>query len=180
MRTFKFFWEAHKWVGIVGALFLINIAATGFLLLIKKKAAWIQAPLLEGAPGGVHDYAPLSEIYRALFALGHPDFKSEADIDRIDFRPGDRVHRVHSVHNYTEIQVCAVTARVMDIGVRRSDFFEQLHDGSWYAEWMHAYLMPLVAVSLLFLAGTGIYLWTRPLVRRRQIRRRVASAKVDS
>lgn len=175
MRTHKFIWETHKWIGIVLAIFYVNLAVTGFLLLIKKKHDWIQPAEQTPAAGEFHEFVTLQEVVAEVLNAGHPDFKSVEDIDRIDVRPGKRIHKVISVHNYTEMQVDAVTGEILSVAKRRSDFFEKLHDGSWYADRVHDWVMPVVAVGLLTLSITGLYLWYVPWRKRRQIRRRRAA-----
>jgi len=77
----------------VGFILLLS-ATTGFLLLLKKDYAWIQPPVIKGQAGPVERLQPLQAVYDAVFALGLPAFRSEADIARIDFRPAQRVHKV--------------------------------------------------------------------------------------
>ena len=48
MKSFKLFWTAHKWTGIVLAIVFASTAVTGFLLLVKKEFAWIQPPTNTG------------------------------------------------------------------------------------------------------------------------------------
>ena len=94
---------------------------------------------------------------------------------RVDFRPGKRVHKVRSVHNHAEMQVDAVTGEILNVAWRPSDLLENLHDGSFFSDTAHAWLMPIVAVGLLFLSGSGIYLWLSPIFRKRKRRRRRAN-----
>ncbi len=55
MATFKFFWKAHRWTGIVVAAVVVTSTVTGFMLLLKKRIDWIQPPTLQGAAGGAED-----------------------------------------------------------------------------------------------------------------------------
>ena len=172
MQTYKFFWDTHKWTGIVLSLVFVMIAVTGFLLLIKKDHAWIQPPTQEGAEGSVEDFLPLDQMFAKVFAEGHPDFQSMDDIDRVDFRPGKRVHKVRSVHNHSEIQVDAVTGAILSVDTRTSDLLEQIHDGSFFGDWAHDWFMPVVPFALLFLVGSGLYLWLAPKIRKARNRRK--------
>ena len=98
------------------------------------------------------------------------------DVDRVDFRPGRRVFKVQSVHGHAEIQVCAVTGNVLHVDVRRSDLLEDIHDGSFFGEWVHSWLMPLACLGLAFLAFSGLWLWIEPKVRKRRRNRRAGGA----
>ncbi len=168
MRLFKFFWTTHKWTGIILAFVFLYMSTTGFLLLIKKRNHWIQPPTKRGAEGELEDFITLQRLVDVVRAQNHPDFTSLEDIERIDFRPGKRVFRVHSEHHYAEIQVCAVTGKVLNVSWRPSDLFEDIHDGSFFAGWYHDWAMLGVSAGLLFLAISGWWLWLDPIVRKRR------------
>jgi uncharacterized iron-regulated membrane protein len=166
-RRYKFFWSTHKWTGIIASLILLNLSVTGILLLVKKRFEWIQPPTQKGVEGNAEDFITISKLVEVVLSEDHPAFQSFADIDRVDFRPGKRVHKVRSVHDHAEIQVDAVTGEVLEVDWRPSDLIESLHDGSFFGGWVHDYLMPMVAVSLMFLVGSGLYLWLSPWWKKR-------------
>ncbi len=171
MRLFKFFWQAHKWVGIVLAAWVILLSVTGFLLLIKKKVEWIQpSTQRDSEPAAVESFIDNQRLFEIVFAENHPDFQTLGDIDRIDFRPGKAVFKVRSTHHDTEIQVGAVTGKVLSTATRRSDLIERIHDGSFFADYVHEYLSPAVAICLAFLACSGLWIWLEPVLRRRRRR----------
>lgn len=168
MRFFRTLWLLHRWIGVGTGFVLLLSAGTGLLLLLKKDFAWIQPPTAAGAPGPVTALRTLPEVYDAVFALGLPEFRTEADISRIDFRPERRIHKVISIHGHAEVQVCATTLKVHPPGIRRSDWLEQLHDGSWFGAWAHGLVMPAAASGLLFLGLSGYVMWIWPRIRRRR------------
>lgn len=170
MKTFKFFWNTHKWAGIIAALIIANISITGFLLLIKKQSDWIQPPTMKGAEGGVESFITNQRLFEIVFNSGHEDFRTLDDIDRIDFQPNKRVFKVRSNHNWSEIQVDAVNGEILSVDIRRSDLIEQLHDGQLIGGWFHGWVMPAVAVTLLFLIFSGLWMWIEPMVKRRKRR----------
>jgi len=170
---YKVFRDTHKWTGIILAVVLINLSVTGFLLLLKKDFDWIQPPTRKGAAGEIAHFITVQQLFSVVFAQDHPDFRSLEDIDRIDFRPGKRVHKVRSVHGNSEMQIDAVTGEVLGIATRNSDLIENLHDGSFFGRPAWRWLMPATAIGVLFLTASGLYLWIQPLWRRRQRRRRV-------
>ena len=176
MATFKFFWKAHRWTGIVVAAVVLASSGTGFLLLLKKRVDWIQPPTLQGAAGGADEFITMQQLLDVVHAQDNPDFATLADIDRIDFRPDDRVFKVISKHHQSELQVCAVTGRVMSTGRRRSDLLEDIHDGSFWAGWWHDWAMPLFGVGLVFMTGSGLWMWIEPTLRRRKRRRGVGAS----
>lgn len=178
MTSFKFFWTTHKWTGIIVAIVLLNMALSGFLLLMKKKFDWIQPPTMtgqKGETGTYRDFISTEHLFDLVLAQDHPDFQSLEDIDRVDFRPGRRVFKVRSEHHLAEMQIDAVSGEVLHQHMkRRSDFLESLHDGSFYGEWAHEWLMPATSICLVFLICSGLYLWIEPTIRKRRRKKRKA------
>lgn len=162
MRVFRSIWLLHRWLGIAAGLVLLVTASTGLLLLIKKDYAWIQPKSMKCAEGSVEELQSLQNVYQAVLALGLPQFAGEDDIERIDFRPDKRLFKVISRHEHCEVQVCAISLRTSGTGERRSDWLESLHDGSWFGDFAHNRLMPVVAIILLYLAASGYVMWLFP------------------
>jgi uncharacterized iron-regulated membrane protein len=171
MRLFKFFWNTHKWTGIILSVVLANIAVSGFLLLIKKDYDWIQPTTQSGVQGSPEDFLCIDQVLERTYATGHQAFRWIDDIDRIDFRPGKRVHKIHSKHDHWEIQVDAVNGAILSTATRTSDWLEQLHDGSLFGAWVHDWAMPAVPFGLLFMIGSGLFLWLAPKWRRQRNKR---------
>ena len=176
MNSFRLFWNTHKWLGVCASAFLVLIAGTGFLLLLKKEFSWIQPPTQVGSPGTLAEFISVEEAWQRCVASGHPDFRTEDDLDRIDVRPGKRVYKVRSVHNHSEIQVDAISGAILSREERVSDWLESLHDGSWFGKPVHDYLMPLVPICVFFLVFSGYFLWLQPIYKRRYRRRQRAKA----
>ena len=172
MGLYQFFRRTHKWAGILLSLVFLNMAVTGILLLQKKKFSCIQPPTRTGAEGQIEDFIPTSRLFEIIFSRGGPDFRTLDDIDRIDFRPGNRVFKVLSKHNYAEIQIDAVTGKILSSDWRPSDLLEDLHDGSYYADSMHDVFMPAAGAGLLFLILSGLYLWLSTWLRKRRQKRK--------
>jgi uncharacterized iron-regulated membrane protein len=162
VTVFRTLWLLHRWLGVTAGLVFIVTAASGFLLLQKKHYDWLQPAVVQGAEGPPEKLQPLAAVYGAVFALGLPQFRSEEDIARVDFRPSQRVHKVVSKHDDLEVQVCAITLRTSDAKPRRSDWLERLHDGSFWCDAMHDWGMPAAALILLYLASSGYVMWLWP------------------
>ena len=172
MQTYKFFWKTHKWVGILLSLVFLNIAVSGILLLKKKDFAWIQPPTMTGTEGTVEDFIDTQRLFEIVFSQSNANFRNIDDVDRVDFRPGKRVFKVRSKHKYAEIQVDAVTGGILSVDSRASDLLETLHDGSYFAESVHAILMPVTGGGLILLSISGLYLWLATWMRKRRHKRK--------
>lgn len=168
MKMYKLARKTHKWLGIVLSLILCNISVTGLLLLEKKEYEWIQPSTRTGTEGTINDLINMQQVFKVAFAQGHESFQGLEFIDRVDFRPDERVFKVRSQKNYMEMQIDAVSGAVLSISTRRSDLYESLHDGSFFGIFMHGKLMPTVAMANLTLVVTGLYLWLNPKLKRKK------------
>ncbi len=168
MKHYRFNRTIHKWFGVIFAVVLLNISITGLLLLEKKNFDWIQPATQKGSEGGVGQFITNQQLFEAVLSQKHKDFPSMEDVDRVDFRPGKRVFKVRSKHNYSEIQVDAITGEILGIAARNSDKIEALHDGSMFGGFVYRYLMPAVAVITIILTVTGLYLWLAPVIKRQR------------
>lgn len=177
MRGFRWFWNTHRWTGLtLGAIFALT-AVTGVLLLLKKEFHYLQPPTQKGTPGAITSFLSVDDITRAVLAEGHPQFQSADDIDRIDVRPSKYVFKVRAKREDAEIQVCATTGRILSVDVRRSDFLERLHDGSWIGDGYKTFAMPLAGLGLLYLVFSGYWIWGQPKLARAKRRRRARASE---
>ena len=63
---------------------------------------------------------------------------------------------------------------MLSLEYRRSDLFEQIHDGSFFADWIKTFVFLPVGVVLLVLWATGIWLFLEPYLKRWQRKKRRA------
>lgn len=163
----------HRWVGILTSLFMVMMAFTGLLLAWKKKFDWIQPPTQKGSQyESMTEIAPLHLIAQAVFDQGIPELQSQKDFDRFELHADKRIFKVTSKEGFHEVQVDAKEARVLSVAKRNDQFLEKVHDMSFFAEWTHAYLLPTVAISLMVLGLSGIYMFFVPIFRRWQFKRK--------
>jgi uncharacterized iron-regulated membrane protein len=163
--------KSHAWAAIIIAIPLILVVATGLLLQVKKHVTWVQPTELRGRGGDPS--LTMEQILAACRAVPESPIQSWSDIDRIDMRPNKGMMKIKA-WDHTEIQLDARTGEVLQVGYRRSDIIESLHDGSWFGEWMKLGLFLPVGLSLGILWFTGVYLFFYPrwIKWRRRHRRR--------
>ncbi|MGI8924986.1 MAG: PepSY domain-containing protein [Fimbriimonadales bacterium] len=164
---YHFIRTGHRWVGIIAALFLATIAVTGFLLATKDTFGWVKPPTHDGQKiQGLADVVSVDKAASAAFALNIPELKTCDDIDRIDYRPNKNVFKIVSVRGYHEVQVDGKTGKVLNVAHRIDQLAEDIHDLSYFADWMHLYWLPVVAIGLITLSITGVAIFVTPIVRR--------------
>ncbi len=166
----------HRWLGIIGALALISIASTGFLLATKDTFGWVKPKTHSGeAMGELSEVVSLDTAAESAFALGIPELRSHADIERIDYRPEKNVFKIVSLRGYHEVQVCGKTGEVLNVAKRVDQIAEDIHDLRYFSEKLHLIGSPAIAVLLFGLGVTGVTIFFVPVVRRWRYRRRKAS-----
>ncbi len=156
--------------------FFILVAVTAVLLGWKKNSDGVLLPhTLEslvsdpGKPIGID-----SVQYLAVRALEQEHPRVSPAIDRLDVRPEKGVVKVTFQEHYWEVQIDLYSGAVLQIAKRRSDFIENLHDGSIFDKYFQTdgdsiklLYTSLMGLSLLTFSITGFWLWYGPKVMRR-------------
>ena len=161
----------HRWIGFLASLFLAVISITGFFLAMKDRFSFMRPPVQEAvALERAMDILPVAEVLDIAFAKGYPELNEIGDVDRVDYRPKDNVFKVVSNEGYREIQVDGVKGTIVSDAFRNDQLMEDIHDMSFFADLMHGYLLPTVALALTFLSLTGIGIFFTPILRRWRFR----------
>lgn len=147
---------------------LLVVFGTGILLLTKKEFSFIQPPTTKGI-----STVPSISFERVLSiasAVEQAQIGSWDDIDRLDVRPGKGIIKIRS-NNSIEIQIDGRSGDVLQVAMRRSDFIESIHDGTFYQKNANLWLMLPIAITALVMGITGIIMFFIPYVRRAKNRR---------
>ena len=181
MTVNKLFRDIHHWGSLALMIPLGVMIVAGIFLMLKKEFAWIQPPTQRSAVeiAGVPETS-LLQLYEAAAAIPELEITSWDQFDRIDIR-SDRGIAKFIAANRWEAQIDLVTLDVLSLEYRRSDLFEQIHDGSFFADWVKLYIFLPAGVLLLVLWLTGIWLFFLPHVKRwqRRKKRRAKLAAAD-
>lgn len=172
MKIGKLLRDIHHWASPIAMLPLGIMIVAGLFLMLKKDVDWIQPPTqrsaltVEGPPD-----TSLAQLYEAAAAIPELGINDWSEFDRIDIR-SDRGIAKFIAPNRWEAQIDLVSLEVLSLEYRRSDLFEQIHDGSFFADWVKTFIFLPVGVILLVLWGTGIWLFFEPYYKRWQRNRR--------
>ncbi|REL25889.1 PepSY domain-containing protein [Thalassotalea euphylliae] len=149
----------HKWASLVIALPLLLVIVTGILLLVRKEFAILQPPTQHGiAKVPTIDFATILANTKTVDVA---NVNSWQDIDRLDVRPSKGVIKVRTKSSW-EVQLDSETGKVLQVAYRNSEFIESLHDGTFFQKQANLWLMLPVAIVLLLLWLTGLYLFCLP------------------
>ena len=157
--------KLHRWGALIVALPFLIVIVTGILLQVKKQVAWIQPPTQKG-----ESKIPAIGFDGLLIAArSQPEamISDWSDVERIDIQPSKGVAKVQSTKRW-EVQVDLASGKVLQTAYRRSDLIESLHDGSWFHPYLKLAVFLPVAIIVLGLWLTGVYLFFTPILAKRK------------
>lgn len=180
-KLLRVFRKVHRITGAwLFSLFFI-VAITGLLLGWKKHTGdFLLAKTRKGTTPDLKEWLSLDSLHtiacRVLRDSVSPDLS--ATLDRIDVRNEKGIVKFVFADHYWGIHFDGATGRVLTIERRRSDFIENLHDGSLFDKYLHtgngqvklAYTS-ILGLALLTFTVTGFWLWYGP--KRMRKKRRV-------
>ena len=88
-----------------------------------------------------------------------------SEFDRIDYKV-DRGMVKFMTSDGWEVQVDTTNGSVLSVAERKSDFFEKLHDGSYFGDAVKYYVILPTGIFLFLLWITGLYMFVYPYVKR--------------
>ena len=161
LRDFRVF---HRWMGLTLALLLMISAVTGVLLALKKEVEIIQPPTQRGVSENLAEWKSLDEIRAIAEKALHENYPEQKEnfVDRMDARPSKGIVKVLFEAGNWEVQVDGKSGEVKSVEKRYSDWIESLHDGSIISDGFKLFSMNFLGIGLLFLIGTGVWLWYGP------------------
>ncbi|MCE9534757.1 MAG: PepSY domain-containing protein [Planctomycetes bacterium] len=165
--------KGHRWGAIMIALPFIVVIVTGILLQLKKEWSWVQPPTQRGK--SKTPTISLDAILDAAKSASEAGVQGWSDVERLDIQPNRGIAKVQAISRW-EVQVDLHSGKVLQTAYRRSDLIESLHDGSWFHDRAKLWLFLPVAIVVLGLWATGIYLFFLPY-RVRWARRREETRK---
>ena len=157
--------KLHRWGAIGVALPFLIVICSGLLLQLKKQISWVQPHEHRG--GSATSALTLPQILAIAATVPQAGISEWSHIDRIDVRPSKGILKVIG-NNRWELQIDLATGAVLQTAYRRSDLIEQLHDGSFFHDKVKLFVFFPIALIVLGLWITGIYLWLLPYMARRE------------
>lgn len=164
--------KLHRTSAIVLFVFFFIVAITSVLLGWKKHSGdYLMPGTREGVSENLQQWMPLYKLdsiaYRVLQdSLGTT---SAPQIDRMDVRKDKGIVKFTFVDSYMEVQLDGTTGKPLSVGVRRSDFIENVHDGSILDQVFNTgneifkfLYSTIMGVGLFLFTLTGFWLWYGP------------------
>lgn len=164
--------KIHRTTGAMLFVFFFLLASTGLLLGWKKHSGGIILPKsYEGSSTNQEDWLPIHTLHEKAVQVmkehGPPGLSHE--LDRIDIRPDKGMVKFVFIEGYWGVQLDCATGELLHLERRRSDFIENLHDGSYwdyvlgtnYGQIKLVYTS-IMGAALLIFTFTGFWLWYGP------------------
>lgn len=175
LRNFR---KIHRTLGMFLFILFIFVSITGLLLGWKKNTGGLILPKsYEGSSTDMKDWLPIDSLHRNACKILR-DSVSPAmslELERIDFRPDKGMVKFVFIDDYMGIQLDCATGALLHIEKRRSDFIENIHDGSILdylfntkKEQFKLVYTSVIGLSLFTFTVTGFWLWFGPKRMRRR------------
>ncbi len=160
----------HRKIAIFLFIFFLVISITGLLLGIKKQTGLL-SPTQKGISSDLATWLPVDSLQKIATQILRdsvsPDLSPE--MDRIDIRPEKGIAKFIFKNHYTGLQLDGTTGKLLLIEKRKSDFIEDLHDGSILDnlfgtsnEQIKLGYTVVMGISLFMLILSGLWLWYGP------------------
>ena len=125
--------KVHRTSGALLFSFFFIVAITGLLLGWKKNSNGLILPQSQkGVSTELKDWLPLDTLQNIAFKalIDSIDKNIDLELQRIDARPDKGMVKFVFNNHYWGIQLDGSTGDILAVTKRRSDFFENIHDGS--------------------------------------------------
>lgn len=172
--------KIHRWTGASLFAFFFVVAITGLLLGWKKHSnGLILSKTYEGTTSELSEWLSLDSLTTIACTLLHSEISPDlsAEIDRIDVRKNKGVVKFVFANHYWGLQLDGATGQLLTTERRRSDFIENLHDGSVLDNYFHTrngqiklIYTSVMGLALIIFTVTGFWLWYGPKRMRSQQR----------
>lgn len=178
-KVLRAFRKVHRTMGMFLFILFLFVSITGLMLGWKKNSGGIILPKsFEGTSTDLGDWISIDSLHKNAIAVFFDSLSPElsTELERIDIRPDKGMVKFVFIDNYIGIQLDGATGKLLHIESRRSDFIENIHDGSILdylfetdKEQIKLIYTSITGLSLLTFTITGFWLWYGPKRMRRKL-----------
>jgi len=102
------------------------------------------------------------------------------DVDRLEYHAKKNVYKILAKTGYDEVQIDGTSGKVLSVGKRNDQMFEDIHDLSFFHPVLRETALPVIAVILFVLGTSGVTMYFVPIARRRRFQREQHRARGSS
>ena len=176
--TLRLFRKIHRTTGAILFIFFFLTAITGLTLGWKKNSGgYILPKSYKGSSTNLGDWISYDSLHTIACKIARDSINQglSLELERIDARPDKGMVKFVFIEGYWGIQLDGATGKLLHIEKRRSDFIENIHDGSVLDylfetknEIFKLIYTTIMGISLLLFTITGFWLWFGPKRMRRK------------
>lgn len=171
-KFLRFARKIHRIMGMFLFVVFFFVSVTGLMLGWKKNSGgYILPKSYEGTSTDLKDWISIDSLHKNACRYLHDSVSSDlsTDLERIDIRKDKGMLKFVFIDNFVGIQLDGATGNLLHIERRRSDFIENIHDGSILdylfetdREQVKLVYTTITGLSLLMFTITGFWLWYGP------------------
>src|SRR5688572_23541303 len=171
-KWLRIFRKVHRTTGACLFVFFFCVSVTGLLLGWKKHSNGIILPkTYEGTSTNLKDWLPIDSLHTIACKVLHDSVSAglSLELERIDIRKDKGLVKFVFIDHFWGIQLDGSTGKLLHIERRRSDFIENVHDGSildYYfgtsGEQIKLVYTSVMGLALMTFTITGFWLWYGP------------------
>jgi hypothetical protein len=171
-KLLRIFRKIHRTTGAFLFVFFFFISVTGLLLGWKKHSAGlIQSKSYKGTSTDLKEWLPIDSLHKNACNILHDSVSADLSLElaRIDIRKDKGIVKFVFIDHFWGIQLDGATGQLLYIGRRRSDFIENIHDGSILDYYfgttggqIKLVYTSIMGLALLTFTITGFWLWYGP------------------
>jgi uncharacterized iron-regulated membrane protein len=164
--------KIHRTTGAILFAFFFIVAVTGLLLGWKKHSGGVILPKsYKGISTNQQDWLPVYILHEKAVKVVREQISPNLslELERIDFRPDKGMVKFVFIEGYWGVQLDCTTGELLHIERRRSDFIENIHEGSFLDylfgtsdEQIKLVYTSVMGLALLTFTVTGFWLWYGP------------------
>ena len=164
--------KIHRTMGAILFVFFLVVSLTGLLLGWKKHSGGVILPKSHsGVSTDPADWLPIDVLHAKAVKVAREQISPDLslDLERIDIRPDKGMLKFVFLEGFWGVQLDMTTGELLHIERRRSDFIENIHDGSLLDhlfdtdhEQIKLVYTSIIGLALLTFTVTGFWLWYGP------------------
>jgi hypothetical protein len=164
--------KIHRTTGIFLFAVFFLVAVTGLLLGWKKHSGGAILPKsYNGSTTEMAQWLTTDSLHNIACRIVRDSISTNLslELERIDYRPDKGMVKFVFIEGYWGIQLDCATGKLLHIERRRSDFIENIHDGSVWdylfktsEEQIKLVYTSVTGTALITFAATGFWLWIGP------------------
>ena len=178
-KVLRIFRKVHRTMGAILFFFFVLVSVSGLLLGWKKHTGGAILPRsYQGVSTDQERWLPIHVLHARAIGIARTRISPglSLDLERIDLRPDKGMVKFVFIEGFWGIQLDCTTGELLHIERRRSDFIENIHDGSLLDylfktrdEQIKVFYTSTMGLALLTFSITGFWLWYGPKRIRHQL-----------